>query len=102
MAVHYDEERNSWEFVIDLPRGDDGKRKQMHRRGFETERLALRAEEVSRKQFGNADLAVDGTVVAEFTEWLKERELDVAVTTLSPDPPMRFSCSGPVLVILSG
>ncbi len=82
MGAHYDEERKSWEFVIDLPRGDDGKRKQLHRRGFTTEKLALRAEEVARKQFGQANPAVDGSVAAERLEWLKERELDIAVTTL--------------------
>lgn len=70
-------------FVIDLPPGPDGRRRQMRRRGFQTEALARRAEEAARQQFGRADLAADGTVAAELTQWLGERELDLAPTTLS-------------------
>ncbi|TDB71124.1 Arm DNA-binding domain-containing protein [Micromonospora sp. KC723] len=82
MAVNYDSKRKSWEFTIDLPKGRDGKRRQMRRRGFKTEKLAERAEREARAQFGNANLAEDGTVAAELVEWLQERELDVAITTL--------------------
>ena len=72
----------TWFFVIDLPHGRDGKLKQMRRRGFRTEQLASRAEELARLQFSKADLAADGTVAAELAAWLNERELDVALTTL--------------------
>ncbi|WP_243707501.1 Arm DNA-binding domain-containing protein [Micromonospora sp. KC606] len=72
--------RKSCEFAIDLPRGRDGKRRQMRRRGFKTEKLA---EREARTRFGNVDLAEDGTVAAELVEWLQEREPDVAVTTLA-------------------
>ncbi|WP_431912699.1 tyrosine-type recombinase/integrase [Micromonospora carbonacea] len=83
MSVNYDTRRRSWEFTIDLPKARDGKRRQMRRRGFKTEKLAERAEREARTQFGNVDLAEDGTVAAELVEWLQERELDVAVTTLA-------------------
>jgi len=83
MSVRYDAKHKSWYFVIDLPRGDDGKRNQHFRRGFKTAKLAERAEEAARKQFGEASLSADGTVAAELSNWLEERELDVAKTTLS-------------------
>ncbi len=83
MTVHHDTKRNTWYYVIDLPRGEDGKRKQKWCRGFKTEKLAQRAEALACEQFGQADLAADGTVSAELIRWLEERELDVAVTTLS-------------------
>ncbi|WP_028192565.1 site-specific integrase [Salinispora pacifica] len=83
MSVRQDPKRNTWYYVIDLPRGDDGKRKQKFVRGFETEKEALKAEELARKQFGQSELAADGTMAAELVKWLEERELDVAVTTLS-------------------
>lgn len=42
----------------------------------------LKAEKIAKQQFGKVDLAADGTVAAEVSGWLEERELDVAVTTL--------------------
>jgi integrase len=83
MAVRYDPKRKSWYFVIDLPRGEDGRRRQMFRRGFTSEKQAAREEQLARQQFGQTDLAADGTVAAELIQWLGERELDVAATTLS-------------------
>jgi integrase len=83
MAVRFDPKRQSWTFVIDLPSGPDGRPRQMFRRGSKTETLALREEKLAKQQFGRADLAADGTVAAELTQWLGERELDLAVTTLS-------------------
>jgi integrase len=83
MAVRYDDKRKSWMFVIDLPTGPDGKRRQMFRRGFVSEKAALREEQLAKHQFGKVDLAADGTVAAELSQWLGERELDIAVTTLS-------------------
>jgi integrase len=82
MAVHFDTKSKSWLFVIDLPAGTDGKRRQMKRRGFRSEPEALKAERTAKQQFGKADLAVDGTVAAELSAWLEERELDIAVTSL--------------------
>jgi hypothetical protein len=82
MAVYFDASHSTWYFVIDLPRSRDGKRKQMRRRGFRSERLASRAEGLARLQFSKADLCADGTVGAELAAWLTERELDVARTTL--------------------
>ncbi|WP_405113300.1 Arm DNA-binding domain-containing protein [Micromonospora sp. NBC_01405] len=43
------------EFTIDLPKGRDGKRRQMRRRGFKTEKLAERAEREARTQFGTVE-----------------------------------------------
>jgi hypothetical protein len=68
--------------VIDLPHSRDGKRKQMRRRGLQTEQLASHAEGLARLQFSKADLTADGTVAAELAARLTERELDVALTTL--------------------
>jgi len=82
MAVRYDTKRKSWYFVIDLPRGADGRRRQMFRRGFTSEKQAGHEEQLAREQFGKTDLAADGTVAAELAQWLGERELDVALTTL--------------------
>src|SRR5688572_30109160 len=83
MSVRYDAKHKNWYFVIDLPRGIDGKRNQLFRRGFKTAKLAERAEEAAREQFGEASLSADGTVAAELLDWLEERELDLAKTTLS-------------------
>ncbi|HCT75140.1 MAG TPA: recombinase XerD [Micromonosporaceae bacterium] len=82
MAVHFDAKSKSWLFVIDLPAGTDGKRRQMKRRGFRTEPEADQAERTAKQQFGKADLAANGTVAAELSAWLEERELDIAVTSL--------------------
>ncbi len=71
-----------WFFVIDLPPGDDGKRRQYKRRGFPTETAATKAEAEARKAYGEAALSADGSVAAELIGWLSERELDVAETTL--------------------
>lgn len=82
MTVAFDPQRGSWMFVIDLPAGPDGRRRQMRRRGFTTDKLAQRAEEGAKRQFGCTDLAADGTVAAELTQWLSERELDLAATAV--------------------
>ena len=52
MAVRFDPKRQSWMFVIDLPAGPDGRRRQMFRRGFKTETLASREEKLAKQQFG--------------------------------------------------
>jgi integrase len=83
MAIRRDPKRGTWFFVIDLPAGPDSKRRQMYRRGFVTEALAAREERAARQQFSRTSLSADGTVAAELTQWLGERELDVAVTTLA-------------------
>jgi hypothetical protein len=83
MAVRFDPRRQTWTFVIDLPSGPDGRRRQMFRRGFKTEAMAVREEKLAKEQFGRTDLSADGTLAAERLQWLGERELDLAVTTLS-------------------
>ncbi|GAB1692959.1 tyrosine-type recombinase/integrase [Krasilnikovia sp. M28-CT-15] len=71
-----------WYFVIDLPVGDDGKRRQYKRRGFRTDTEAEKAESEARKAYGEAAIGADGSVAAELAGWLSERELDVEETTL--------------------
>ena len=46
MSVHRDPRRKTWYYVLDLPRGDDRKRRQKWCRGFPSEALAKRAEGV--------------------------------------------------------
>jgi hypothetical protein len=72
-----------WLYVIDLPPGVDGKRRQQKRRGFLNAAAALKAETEAKAAYGSAELAADGTVAAELDGWLAERELDVEPTTLS-------------------
>jgi hypothetical protein len=50
--------------------------------GLPDRKLAQQAEDLARRQFGQVDLAADGTLAAELAMWLEERELDVAATTL--------------------
>ncbi|MER7275576.1 site-specific integrase [Dactylosporangium sp. NPDC000244] len=83
MSARFDPKAGSWLFVVDAPRTNDGKRHQVFRRGFKTEADALAAERKFLKQFGDAELSSDGTVVAELGQWLEDRELDLAPTTLS-------------------
>jgi len=70
-----------WFFVIDLPVGDDGKRRQYKRRGFPTKTIAETAETEARHAYGEASINVDGSIAAELQGWLSERELDVEETT---------------------
>jgi integrase len=74
--------KTNWFFVIDLPPGDDGKRRQHKRRGFQTQAAAEKAETDARKAYGEAAIGADGSVAAELTAWLSERELDIEETTL--------------------
>jgi integrase len=74
--------KTNWYFVIDLPMGDDGKRRQHKRRGFPTKGAAEKAETEARKAYGTASIAADGSVAAELGGWLSERELDIEETTL--------------------
>jgi integrase len=71
-----------WFFVIDLPPGDDGKRRQHKRRGFPSKTAAEKAEAEAQKAYGEASIGADGSVAAELTGWLSERELDIEETTL--------------------
>ncbi|KAB1160106.1 site-specific integrase [Micromonospora sp. AMSO12t] len=72
----------AWYYVIDLPPGQDGKRRQQKRRGFPSQKAAAAAEKAALQSFGHAGLAADGSVAAELQGWLDERELDVEETTL--------------------
>ncbi|MFI7601202.1 tyrosine-type recombinase/integrase [Actinoplanes sp. NPDC049681] len=71
-----------WFFVVDLPPGDDGKRRQYKRRGFPSKTAAEKAKAEARKAYGEASIGADGSVAAELTGWLSERELDIEETTL--------------------
>lgn len=81
MAVRRD--GNGWYFVIDLPRGEDDRRRQLKRRGFKSEKAAKDAERAAKEQFRRLELNADGTVAAELGRWLDERELDMSVTGVS-------------------
>ncbi|MGI5214126.1 tyrosine-type recombinase/integrase [Plantactinospora sp. CA-290183] len=83
MAVGRDPKGKTWHFVVDLPAGPDGRRRQMRRRGFASERVARERQQEALAQFGGAELAADGTVAAELDRWLDERELDLSITGLS-------------------
>ena len=74
-----------WYFVIDLPPGDDGKRRQHKRRGFPSKTAAEKAETEAQKAYGEASIGADGSVAAELTGWLSEHELDIEETTLGVD-----------------
>ncbi|MFE9187830.1 Arm DNA-binding domain-containing protein, partial [Micromonospora haikouensis] len=74
--------KKAWYYVIDLPPGQDGKRRQQKRRGFASQKAAVAAEKAALQSFGQAGLAAEGSVAAELQGWLDERELDVEETTL--------------------
>lgn len=59
--------KTNWFFVIDLPAGDDLKRRQHKRRGFATQVAAEKAEAEARKAYGEAAIGADGSVAAELT-----------------------------------
>lgn len=82
MSAGFDPKPGTWHFVVDGPRTADGARNQIFRRGFKSETEALRAEERFRREFGKVELVADGTVTAEMAEWIDDRELDLAPTTL--------------------
>jgi hypothetical protein len=65
MAVGRDPGGRTWYFIVDLPAGPEGKRRQMRRRGFANERNARDAQREALASFGNASFAADGTVAAE-------------------------------------
>ena len=75
--------KTRWFYIIDLPPGTDGRRRQQKRAGFPSQRAAEVAEVAAKDAFAGADLNADGTVAAELAGWLAERELDVEPTTLS-------------------
>jgi integrase len=74
---------NGWYFVIDLPRGEDDRRRQLKRQGFKSEKAARDAERAAKEQFRQLELNAEGTVAAELSRWLDERELDLSVTGVS-------------------
>lgn len=74
---------HNWHFVIDLPRGEGGKRRQVKRPDFKTAKVAADAEQDAWAQYGRLKLRADGVVAAELTRWLEERELDFSVTGVS-------------------
>lgn len=54
MTVGRDPNRKTWHFVIDLPVGPDGRRRQMRRRGFRSERVARDRVRAALQRFGEA------------------------------------------------
>ena len=84
MSVHVDRVRGTWLFIFDLPRAADRRRRQMMRRGFADEQKAAVAEEEARRHAGvDIPLPVAGSVAGELMRWLRDRELDIAVTSLA-------------------
>ena len=61
-----------WFYIVDLPPGPDGKRRQK-KRGYLTQDAALKGERELLAAFGSAELAA----------WLAERELDLEATSLA-------------------
>ena len=91
MTVGRDPNRKTWYFVVDLPAGPDGRRRQMRRRGFRSEREARDEERATLQRFGEANLAVDGSVAAELNDgWTNVRSTCPTAsrrTSSSLDPP---------------
>jgi integrase len=84
MSVHVDRVRGTWLFIFDLPRAADGRRRQMMRRGFATEQQAAVAEQAARRHAGvDMPVPVAGSVAGDLVRWLRDRELDVALTSLA-------------------
>jgi hypothetical protein len=71
-----------WMYIIALPAGADGRRRQLKRKAFPSQAAALAAEADSRAAYGGADLTADGTLAAELEGWLTEREIDIQPTTV--------------------
>jgi integrase len=71
-----------WFYILDLPPDVDGRRRQRKKRGFTSERAAVKAEREARNTYSHVALAADGSVSAELDAWLTERELDVQQTTI--------------------
>ena len=57
MAVGRDPNGRTWHFILDLPPGKDGKRRQMRRPGFANAKVAREHEKAARAQFGGAEPA---------------------------------------------
>jgi hypothetical protein len=55
-----------WFFVIDLPPGDDGKRRQHKRRGFATAIAAEKAETEARNAYGEAAIGAEAALPPNF------------------------------------
>jgi integrase len=70
-----------WYFIVDLPKGHDGKRQQVKRGGFVTQAAAQDAEASFLDTYGKVEKHADGTVAAELEVWLSDRVLDVEVET---------------------
>ncbi|MDP9794113.1 integrase [Catenuloplanes nepalensis] len=70
-----------WFFIVDVPKGEDGKRRQIKRGGFATETDATDAETQFLSTYGKVERHADGTLAAELEEWLSDRMLDVEVET---------------------
>ena len=54
-----------WMFIIDLPTGVDGRRRQLKRKSFFSQAAAVAAEADARAAYGGAELSADGSLAAE-------------------------------------
>lgn len=82
MTVAYDPQRSSWYYVVDLPRGADGKRRQAKKRGFATEEAARAAERDLLARVAATRPAAAGTVQAALDAWLRSLAVDLSPTTI--------------------
>lgn len=82
MTVGYDPKRSSWYYVIDLPRGTDGKRRQAKKRGFATEEVARAAERDILARVAATRPAAAGTVQCALDTWLRALCVDLSPTTI--------------------
>lgn len=84
VTVYLDPARGTWFYVFDLPRSPDGPRRQKRRRGFASEQHAILAEQAARRRIGtDLPLPAAGSVAGELLRWLRDRDLDIALTTLA-------------------
>lgn len=84
MTVYLDPARGTWFYVFDLPRNPDGRRRQKRCRGFGSEQVAVLADQAARRRTGtDVPLPAAGSVAGELVRWLRDRDPNVALTTLA-------------------
>jgi integrase len=68
--------------MLDLPVGPDGPPTPAETQGLPRRDRRAQGRRQARGEYGRVELAADGTVTAELTRWLDERELDLETTSL--------------------
>jgi hypothetical protein len=70
-GVYYDKARKSWYYIVDAP-GADGKRRQMHKRGFATQQAASDARTAFANEIkaGRVPVPADDSVAAFANAWI--------------------------------